>query len=103
MIEEQYIVDFTSEEIESLKGQEIRRISGAGHNPVLNDSHLENISKIVGLKELDLEWAGKITDKGLKYLESVKSLRYIDLDFCFLLTDEAKRSLREAVPDLIIE
>lgn len=103
MIEELFIDAFSFDQIAELEGKKVRCISGAGLNPILRDVHLKSISGIIGLEELDLEWAGHITDRGVGYLKEIKTLRYIDLNFCYLVTETAKQELLGALPDLVIE
>ncbi|WP_170115293.1 hypothetical protein [Pleionea mediterranea] len=86
-----------------LAGKAIGKISTDGSNAGITDAALAVVSQIVGLQELDLEWADRITDTGLGYLSDARSLRYLDISFCKGLTSAGIDKLKSKRPDLEIE
>ncbi|WP_372371116.1 hypothetical protein [Candidatus Uabimicrobium sp. HlEnr_7] len=89
-------------EVAKLEGQEVHILCTCGMNGI-TDKGLESISKIIGLRELDLEWAERITDEGLKQLHKIKTLEYVDLEFCEKITVDGLLKLKNALPTCKIE
>ena len=93
----------TDKDFQQLENKCIRAIKTDGSNSEITDAALYSISKIVGLEELDLEWAVNITDVGLGYLHALPSLKYLDLSFCSNLSRGALDKLQSAINGLQIE
>ncbi|MGJ3255022.1 MAG: hypothetical protein ACFE0K_01730 [Alcanivorax sp.] len=87
----------------SLAGQEISSIKTDGNNSALTDEGLKYIPEIIGLKELDLEWATQITDRGIEALSRAASLTYIDLSFCGNVSESAISKLKKINHGVTIE
>lgn len=90
----------TDSDLNNLEGCLIKAIKTDGNNSAITDKGLESISKIIGLEELDLEWASQITDQGLEHLSKVKTLKYLDLSFCSKGTVTRIQNLKAMIPGL---
>ena len=91
------------EDFAKLVGREISCIKTDGNNSAITDEALRYVPKIIGLRELDLEWAIGITDKGIEQLTKARSLSYIDLSFCTNISEGAISKLKTAKPSITIE
>lgn len=98
VMSEIYLSNPTDRDFANLEGKAVSVIRTNGSNSEVTNASLESISKINGLRELDLEWATGITDAGLPWLHSLHGLEYIDLSFCNGITEAGISGLRAALP-----
>lgn len=103
MMKEICLENASDSDFSNLEGKEIKSIKTDGNNSGITNLALASIAKVVGLEEIDLEWATKITDEGLLHLHQAKSLRYLDLSFCGNITQSGIQQLQSTLTDLKIE
>lgn len=98
-----YLQQAKDSDLAKLAGKEISVIKTDGNNSALTDEGLSHIPEIIGLQELDLEWATQITDKGIEAISKVSSLTYIDLSFCSNVSEVAISKLKKINPSVRVE
>ena len=102
-MKEIYLEQAKDEDLAKLVGKKISCIKTDGNNSSLTDEGLKFIPEIIGLSELDLEWATQITDKGIEALADATSLTYIDLSFCSNISEGAISKIKAAISGITIE
>ncbi|BFM12668.1 hypothetical protein R50072_28210 [Simiduia litorea] len=102
-MKEIYLEQATDLDLAKLVGLEILCIKTDGNNSAITDKGLSYIPKIIGLRELDLEWATEITDKGIASLIKAESLNYVDLSFCSNVSESAISKLKAANNGVTVE
>ncbi len=71
-------------------------------NLEITDRGLEHLKRLARLTLLELNSCYEITDDGLEHLKELPNLSTLNLIYCYQLTDEAKQSLKAALPMLQI-
>ena len=97
------LTNTSDSDFSDLEGKVVKYIKTDGNNSGITNAALTSIAKVIGLEELDLEWATQITDEGLSSLHQLKSLKYIDLSFCDNISLKGIQELKTALPSLEIE
>jgi hypothetical protein len=70
-------------------------------NQSLRDGDLELLARVPHLREVDLSGT-RITDRGLRHLQRIRTLRLVVMEYTPRVTKEAVAALQEAIPACVV-